>query len=92
MDIYMIKKVINYRVDVEPIAKKYDENRSGNDQSGNLFEQSMLGKWVHALKILYTTAKTKSVYFVWMRQLVCEGMAKDITQALMHILRDSKWK
>lgn len=47
MEMSIIKKMIKHGVDVNPMAEKYDENRSGNNQIGNLFEKSMLSKFIH---------------------------------------------
>lgn len=47
MDISMIKKVIEHSVDMNPVAEKDDESRSGNNQIDNLLEKSMLSNIFH---------------------------------------------
>lgn len=55
----MIKKMIKYGVQVNPITKKNDKNRSGDDQIRQILEQDMLSEFFHVKKIPFEAAKIK---------------------------------
>lgn len=50
MGMTMMKKVLKHIMDMNPIAKEYDKNRTGNYQSCNLFEKSLFSQSFHTKK------------------------------------------